>query len=48
MTVNEKVKHIKLTTQKVKALPEWAQQRVQGYVDGVADATKKTIEKKSA
>ena len=45
MTTTEKVKHIKLTAKKVKALPTWAQQRIQGYADGVADATKKKPEK---
>ena len=48
MTATEKIKHIKLSAQKVKALPDWAQQRIQGYADGVADATKKTADKKSA
>ena len=40
--------HIRLTARKVKALPDWAQQRIQGYADGVADATKKRAEKKTA
>ena len=48
MTQTEKVKHIRLTVQKVKALPEWAQQRIQGYADGVADANKKKAEKEPA
>ena len=48
MTATDKIKRIKLFMQKVKELPEWAQQRIQGYADGVADATKKTIDKKSA
>ena len=48
MTATEKIKHIKLTAQKVKALPDWAQQRIQGYADGVADAIKKKAEEKPA